>query len=175
MNIVKFKFEASECNGWPKIKFFIDEDLYHDYEFDNKSALVELPMDLLFGNHTLSIEFYGKTSINTILQGDQIIKDQLVTLQTIYIDNVQVPDFVKYSGFYKVNEEIKPQALTWGENGNWQLDFEFPIIDWVLEKKLSMNYDTGEQWSVATYHPKKIKILKEMLQDLENMLDNDKL
>jgi hypothetical protein len=175
MNILKLQFEAKECNGWPKLRFLIDDDLYQDFEFSQTIDSVEIPVDLLDGPHELRIDLHSKTHNNTIIVDDTIINDQLVTLTDIYVDNIRIPDFIKYKGTYCVDNNIFPQALTWGQNGFWLLNFEYPIINWILEIKLSMHYNTQEQWSVATYHPKKIKLLTQMLQELGDMLNDDKI
>jgi hypothetical protein len=166
-----FNFSATYCNGWPKLRFLIDNDIYHDFEFAGDSAFVELPVDLIDGEHKLDIEFYGKTYNNTVVENDVIKQDQLATLNSIHIDKIQVPDFVKYQGIYNVNDSSIPSALTWGQNGVWSLTFNWPIINWVLSYKLNSFY-SDDQWSTAVYHPKKIKLLIDNLTELENTLAN---
>jgi hypothetical protein len=169
-----FKFSATYCNGWPKLRFLVDDDIYHDFEFVGDSAFIELPIDLLDGSHIIDIEYYGKTYDNTVVINDKIIQDQLATLDSIHIDQIKVPDFIKYQGVYTVNETSTPSALTWGQNGVWSLSFEWPIIDWVLEKKLRAFF-SDEQWATAVYHPTKTKLLLDNLNRLENILANVKL
>lgn len=177
MNQLGLAFTATECNGWPRLRFLIDNDLIQEYEFTGDSALIELPLDLLDGEHLLEIEFYGKTYDNTMVVGGNIVKDQLVTLDTIFIDYVPVPDFFKYQGLYTVGETTKPQALTWGENGSWKLTFMYPIIDWLLDLKFKNFYEFSsfDEWSTATYHPKKTQLLKKGFLELENILVNVKI
>jgi hypothetical protein len=142
MNSLKLDFEATECNGWPKLRFFIDNDLYQDFEFTKKFDTIELPLDMLDGIHALEIELYGKTYKNTILDNNKIIDDQSVTLKNIWIDNVQILDFVKYKGIYHVKNEMLPQTLTWKQNGSWKLHFEYPINKWIQETQPSIYSNT---------------------------------
>jgi hypothetical protein len=176
MNSLRFQFKVSECNGWPKLKFLIDDDLYHDYEFTSEVGSVELPLDLVEGIHKLEIELYGKTHNNTIVVDDTIVKDQLVTLDEIFIDDVKLPNFIKYLGVYKVGEAKNPQALTWGLNGIWVLIFEHPIIDWVLNLKLNYTDEHARQaqWATSTNHPKKNELLTDGLGYLREILVNVK-
>ena len=176
MNYIKFNFSATECNGWPKLKFLIDNDLYHDYEFLTNTASVELPLDLINGSHVIDIELYDKTYNNTIVVDGNVVKDQLITLEEIFIDHVKVPDFVKYQGIYKVADTKTPQALTWGLNGIWTLDFEYPIVDWILDIKSNYanKYVKQDQWITSTHHPKKIQLLKDKLTVLEEIIANAK-
>ena len=174
MNQLVLHFSCTECNGWPKLKFFIDDDLYHDYEFNSTIASVEIPLDLLPGLHQITIELYGKTHHNTSLRGNKIVKDQLVTLEAITVDNVTVPDFVKYRGVYQIDAVKRPQILTWGENGTWMLQFEYPIIDWILNLKMqtTLDYTDDDQWAMSMFHPKKIQSLRDNLKVLEKILSD---
>ena len=172
MNHLGFHFSATECNGWPKLKFFIDDDLYHDFEFTSESALVELPLDLLPGEHQICIELYEKNHSNTVVSDDTIIKDQLVTLESITVDNVLLPDFVKYQGVYCTGNVNHPQVLTWGQNGTWNLHFEDPIISWVLDLKGQTMADRVNDldWATSTFHPKKLQAVRDDLNILEKIL-----
>lgn len=174
MNLLGFQFNATECNGWPKLKFFIDDDLYHDYEFSASSGIVELPLDLLSGPHEIKIEFYGKTQHNTILADNEIVEDQLVTLELITVDHVTIPDFIKYLGVYQVDDVKRSQILTWGQNGFWTLQIEYPIIDWILNLKMQTipSYTDNKQWTTSVFHPKKIQSLRDNLTVLEKLLSN---
>jgi len=177
MNQLGLLFTATECNGWPKLKFLIDDDLIQDYEFNSSSALITLPIDLLDGEHYLDIELYGKSFANTVIVGDKIVQDQLVTLDTILIDDVIVPDFVKYKGVYTVQNQQTPQVLTWGVPGTWRLMFEHPIIDWVLDHKLKDYHkiDNYDEWTTSVYHPKKSQTLIDGFRELEDILANVKV
>lgn len=174
MNHLEFHFSATECHGWPKLKFFIDDDLYHDYEFSSASGTVLIPLDLLPGPHQIKIEFYGKTERNTVQIDNEIVKDQLATLDSITVDNVTIPDFVKYQGLYQVGDVKRPQILTWGQNGFWILQIEYPIIDWILDLKLqtTLSHSDNKQWAMSVLHPKKIQSLRDNLQVLEKLLSD---
>jgi hypothetical protein len=177
MNRLSLLFTATQCNGWPKLKFSIDDDLLQDYEFSSGSALITLPVDLLDGEHQLDIELYGKSSSNTMVVNDVIVEDQLATLESIFIDDVQVPDFVKYKGIYTARNLVMPQALTWGIPGVWSLKFNYPIIDWILECKINDYYefDKYDEWSTSVYHPKKTQALMDGFRELEDLLANVKI
>ena len=158
MNCLGLLFTATECNGWPKLQFLINDDLIQDHQFTSSSELIEIPLDLFDGAHELGIELYGKTTTNTVLVNNIIVEDQLVTLDTIFIDGVPVPDFVKYSGIYTVGQQ----------------KFNYPIIDWVLDLKFEKYYEFAglDEWSTSTYHPKKSQLLESGFQELENILAN---
>ncbi len=172
MNWVSFEFDATYCNAWPKIKFFIDNDLYQDYEFSNDKAVVTLPFDLLPGKHQLWVELYDKTENNTILEHNTVVQDQLVILKKIAIDNVKVPDLVLYRGtYYTNNQKIYPQTVTWGENGKWVLEFETPIINWILDLKLE-TFTNNKNYMWSSKNLKSSQLFIEELDKLEKLLSD---
>ena len=67
MHFLKLHFSATECNGWPKLRFLIDLDQIEDVLIDSSDVLVSIPLDLLDGDHVLSIELYDKNPNNTIV------------------------------------------------------------------------------------------------------------
>jgi hypothetical protein len=140
MNYLKFLFRATECNGWPKLKFLIDLDIIEHYNFSSDTAEITIPINLLNGDHFLIVELYGKNKSNTIVDAGNIIKDQTVELVDIYVDDILLPDFYKWMGIYKCNDndETLYQSLLWGVNGTWKWDIKTPLISWLLEKKIEL-------------------------------------
>ena len=167
MNHLRFEFSATYCNAWPKLKFYINDDLYHDYHFETTKGQVTLPIDLLDGAHLLEIELYDKTSHHTVIQDNKITQDQLVTLEHIYLDNVLLPDLFLYRGHY----EHFPKSLTWGVPGKWSFKFATPIIDWALHTKNDNQFD-AESTVVSTYSFQKNKKLLDLLDLLEQELQD---
>lgn len=170
MHTIKFDFKVSECNGWPTIVFLVDDDTLLEHQFTQEQETIELPIDVLDGEHLLEIERINVTRDNTqIDQTGHIIKDQLVELLNIYIDNVRLPEFFKYRGTYTLNGQSYPQGLTWGGNGIWSWDFETPIIDWAIDTKIEhANSFKGD------HQPNKEKIIqaKEYFNSLRDLLDS---
>ena len=172
MNLLEFNFTASNCNGWPKLKFYIDDDLYQDYEFLDSSATVQLPLEVLDGKHCVSIELYGKTINNTLVQDNVIVMDQLVTLENIKVDNVQLPTYFLYQG--RVDNQPDSPQLTWGINGSWRWYFYAPIIDWIIFVK-NNNAQTADLNLTVTssFSNEKNSKLLELLDQIENELGNE--
>lgn len=171
MNILSLVFSASFCNGWPKIKVYLDEDLYQDHEFIKDNEIVDVPLDLLDGLHTLKIELYNKSSRNTKVVDSIIVQDQLVTLEYIKIDRVTVPKQFLYEGRYTYNDVEPYQGLTWGINGHWSWNFRTPIINWIINQKnlnqgVSTDLLSSQNQSEEKYHA-----ILEQLDNLETKLN----
>lgn len=168
MHWLGLEFQATYCQGWPTIKIYIDNDLYQDFEFLSDSAKIDVPLDLLPGSHELSIELYGKTNLNTKVENDIILQDQLVALKSMSIDNVILPDVVLYQGIYETKDNKHPKILTWGKNGKYNLQFESPIINWVLDLKLQALENQNWEWS--SFNQTKRQLLINDLDTLEKLL-----
>ena len=140
MNHIKFTFKITECNGWPLVRVLLDNDLYEDHQFLSEQGEIVIPVEVLDGDHNISIERYGKHTRNTIVdQQGNILKDQLVELLDIYIDDIKLPEWFSYLGTYTFNGNAYPQAKIWGGNGIWEWPFATPLITWVLDKKTENN------------------------------------
>ena len=169
MNKLNLTFKATECNGWPKLRFFVDDDLIEDFNFTSDSAEISIPMDFLNGEYSLNIEFYGKTKKNTILdENKNIAKDQTVELVNMYYDNILLPDIFKWQGVYKFLNFKKPQVLNWGNNGVWQWKFKVPLLNWILDTKIS---NTEKYYPPEITNIERIKIEEEKIQLLKNQID----
>lgn len=173
-NLLRLKFSATECNGWPKLKFYIDDDLYEDFIFKSPNAEIELPLSTLDGEHELSIELYDKTNNNTIIIDSKIISDQTVTLDKIFVDNVEVPNFIKYKGIHYYHGQEHIQSLTWGPNGVWKLKFRTPIISWILDEKEKISQDYRATATVlGGYNSAKKTKLMYYLKQIEEILSSN--
>jgi len=136
MNVLRFCFKSENCNGWPQIRFIIDNDVHAEHAITQSFEYFDLSIDLLPGNHCLDIERYGKRIPDNIVYRDgQILQDQITTLTDIYLDNIKLPDMIKYSGIFKYDDHDVPGGLSWGPNGIWSLQFETPLLNWVIETK----------------------------------------
>ena len=173
MNTLKITFKTSECNGWPKLRLLIDNDLYEDHLFSSEDEAITVPIEFLDGSHLLELEIYDKTSVNTkVDSAGNIIQDQLIELVDMYVDDVKLPGYFKYMGVYKFNNQTYPQATTWGCNGIWAWEFSTPIVTWVIDKKNENNekYNPPIIPVIDRTHDKlkRFKIIEELLNELSD-------
>lgn len=162
-------FKSTECNGWPKIKLYLNNDLYQDHEFKQEIEQVNLPIYLEDGKHLLEIEIYDKKSNATIVdQEGKIIQDQLLELKEIRVNNVKLPEYFLYSGNYKISDNTYPQSLIWGCNGVWSWNFEMPLVSWAVKTKQN-HEDKYNNESIDSQEI--IKILIEKLNRINKTLN----
>ena len=165
------KFSATECNGWPSIHIYIDDDHYETYRFTGSSARLNIPLDLLDGDHELEIELFGKTDKNTQMSNGKIIQDQLLTIEDIYVDDIKIGDFLKYRGKYFDVPEGR-QALTFGVNASWKLEFKTPMVSWVIEEQNQITEEKYGSDQRNTYSKKKDDAILEVLDRIEKKLND---
>ena len=159
MNVITLAFKVSECNGWPKVEILIDDDLYEDRHFTTTNEQVTLPVDLIDGDHLLTIEIYDKLPKNTIIDSDgNIIDDQLIELTDIYVNDIKLPKWFKNIGVYEFKDQTYPQACVWGCNGVWAWKFSTPLLTWVLDKQIENR---------ELYNPPGITHREEMAREVE--------
>lgn len=165
MNIMSFCFESQNCNGWPQLRFIIDNDVHLEHQISQNSERVDLSIDLLPGLHSLDIERFGKRiPDNIVFKDGQILQDQMICLTDIYIDDIKLPDMIKYSGIFKYEDQVISGGLWWGPNGIWNLPFATPLIDWVI------NIKQKNQHAVDLLDYQSRSVLAAQLTDFEKLL-----
>lgn len=134
-NCLSLEFQASECNGWPRIRILLDNDIIQEYEFDQDSARVDIPIDLLDGEHVLEIERHGKTNSNIVFVDGKILQDQTVTLVDMYVDGIKLPEMFKYNSKFCYNNSELISVLDWGPNGVWSWRFSTPLLQNLIDQR----------------------------------------
>ena len=131
---MKFYIQLSP-NYWnkpPKIKIDVNNDIVWDaYITDNKviEFTKEIPNDT---KAKLNITLYDKTQDQTIVENGKIIKDQLLFLIKIMLNDMDIEKLI-YSAKYTVGTEVKNEVTVLGQNATWCLEFETPLYMWFLE------------------------------------------
>lgn len=171
---LRLHFKASECNGWPNVRIMFNGDVYEEVTLDQPEQFVELPLNLPDGKHLLEIERYGKTDENVLFVDGKILKDQLVELVDIYVDNIKLGSFFKYNTtavFKHSNGEI-PNSYIWGFNGTFSWQFEMPIVLWLVQLK-----QTNEDDNVNLYIPyrKDLSVLNTSIAKLESLINDSQI
>lgn len=134
-NVLTLEFTATECQGWPKVRILIDNDIIHEYEFDQGTTKIDIPIDLIDGDHVLEIERYGKTNSNIVFIDGKILQDQSVTLVDMYVDEIKLPEMFKYNSKFCYDNLELPSVLVWGPNGIWTWRFRTPLLQNLIDQR----------------------------------------
>jgi len=116
---------------------------------EDKPTIIEFEYELEEGkSYNLIINRSGKNKRQTIVENEKIIKDQLLHIKSIEIDEIDLGGLV-YEGVYKPEypepwatqqteagnkpPETLKNVTQMGHNGTWTFTFESPFYMWLLE------------------------------------------
>ena len=116
---------------------------------EDKPTIIEFEYELEEGkSYNLIINRSGKNKRQTIVENEKIIKDQLLHIKSIEIDEIDIDGLV-YEGVYKPEypepwatqqteagnkpPETLKNVTQMGHNGTWTFTFESPFYMWLLE------------------------------------------
>ena len=151
---LKFKLElyATRWDKAPRAEILINNHSHYNQEItgtEKEPTIIEFEQELTEGeNYSLIIERSGKDNRQTVVENGQIIKDQLLHIKSIEIDEIEIGALV-YSGLYTpqypkpwASEQAKAgnalpasfkNVTAMGHNGRWELGFTSPFYMWLLE------------------------------------------
>ena len=151
---LKFKLElyATMWNKPPIADISIDSKSYFKEEITgtkDKPTIIEFEHELEENkSYNLTINRSGKDKRQTIVENEKIIKDQLLHIKYIEIDDIDIGSLV-YEGVYKPEypeqwatqqakagnklPETFKNVTKMGHNGTWTFTFSSPFYMWLLE------------------------------------------
>jgi hypothetical protein len=156
MSIEKLKFKLELYSTYwdktPRAEILINNHSHYTQEItgtEKEPTVIEFEHELKEGEkYSLIIERSGKDIRQTVVENGQIVKDQLLHIKSIEIDEIEIGALV-YSGLYTprypepwasqqrqagnaLPESFK-NVTTMGHNGRWELGFTSPFYMWLLE------------------------------------------
>ena len=151
---LKFKLElyATMWDKPPVADIKINEKSYYKEEItstEDKPTIIEFEHEFEENkSYNFIIDRLGKDKNQTIVENEKIIKDQLLHIKSIEIDEIDIGALV-YEGVYKPNypepwatqqakagnklPETFKNVNRIGHNGTWTFTFESPFYMWLLE------------------------------------------
>ena len=151
---LKFKLElyATMWDKPPIADIKINEKSYFKEEIastNDKPTIIEFEYELEEGkSYNLIINRSGKDKKQTIVEDGKIVKDQLLHIKSMEIDEIDLGSLI-YEGVYKPNypepwatqqaeagnkpPETLKNVTQIGHNGTWTFTFESPFYMWLLE------------------------------------------
>ena len=116
---------------------------------NDKPTIIEFEHELEEGkSYSLIIDRLGKDKTQTIVEDGKIVKDQLLHIKSIEIDEIDIGSLI-YEGVYKPEypepwatqqtetgnklPETLKNVTQMGHNGTWTFTFSSPFYMWLLE------------------------------------------
>jgi prepilin-type processing-associated H-X9-DG protein len=164
MDQLVFNFHATEYNGWPQARVIINHKSVVDFTAHTPSF--RLPIDIKYadGVHQLEIQRHSKTDANVLFVDGKVLQDQLLTLESIYFNDVQLANQFLYRGIWCWDGREQPGALTWGVNGSWKWEFGIPFVQWAVDSSQQECHP-----DLVIPHKNNALILKQKIQRLRNV------
>lgn len=137
MNLtLKFK-NIQNCNGLPQLRVMINDAVV----FENSvSELISIDCHPVANNIRLCVEHHGKDpSKDTIIENDTITKDRSCELASIEVDGYDLEELKWRSQYHCDDGTVLDQCLFFGKNGVFQIDFELPVLRWILRTRHEIN------------------------------------
>jgi len=156
MSIEKLKFRLELYSTYwdktPRAEILINSHSHFNQEItgtEKEPTVIEFEHELTEGEkYSLIIKRSGKDNRQTVVENGQIVKDQLLHIKSIEIDEIEIGALV-YSGLYTpqypepwASEQAKAgnalpasfkNVTCMGHNGRWELGFTSPFYMWLLE------------------------------------------
>jgi len=148
-------------NKAPLYNIFLNNNKYEPVD-NNVHSVVELDIDneKLLENNILVIEHYGKTDLDTRLDGNTIVEDLAIELEKIIINDIEFDQLMLYlnpfypvysQGFYKYAEENnltiddRLKTLYFGFNGKYYFQFKKEYRSDYYEKLLKLEENISKE------------------------------
>ena len=109
----------------------------------NSRQEIRFTADLEPGEHRLSVRLMEKTHSDTMFINGQRIKDMLLNIEAVRIDDVDIENLVFSDSYYDTDREVmydgqRTQQIrgctSLGYVGTWHLPFTSPFYLWLLER-----------------------------------------
>ena len=152
--IISFKTSlyAQYWDKPPVVEIFLNDESFFKGEITNNEQdpyIVEFKKELQDEqDYKFTIKNIGKDDTQTVVENNEIIKDQLIFIKSIEIDNIDIGGIIYEGKYYPeypepwaTEQRSKGQTLpefhtnvtSMGHNGRWELDFKTPFYMWLLE------------------------------------------
>lgn len=146
MSLEKLKFTVSlSATFWdkkPRYTIYVDDEAMAYGEIGENQETVSFEKEVSLGIHDLSIRLENKESSDTVLENGEIIKDMLLNIDDIEIDDVSLSHLKWTNSTYHLDQsqEFKgnivddlSNCVNLGWNGTYKIQFESPFYIWLLE------------------------------------------
>ena len=146
MNSENLKFDISLSGTFwgkkPQFSIWLDDQVIQQTELSGLTQDISFTRDLYEGEHSLKIRFENKTINDTVLENGQIVKDMLLNIDDITIDDISLGNLLWSAEYHLDNpQEYQGKTITkldncvnLGWNGTYVLNFTSPFYIWLLEK-----------------------------------------
>ena len=133
----KIGLTATYWGKKPQYTVLLNGTTYREGHCDESLSIIEFSADVLEEQeHCLEIRLENKTNSDTIARGDKIVKDMLLNIDSIEIDEIDLGEVKWNKSEFVADDPNRPtlkNCVNLGWNGSYQLKFTSPFYLWLLE------------------------------------------
>lgn len=175
MNKLTLHFRCTDCNGFPQAKIILDNELICDHNFLCDQETIVLNIDTSPGDHCLIVERHSKKNDNFIFVNGKIIKDQILEIIKLSVDNIAIPMHIVDSNCkFSYHDRVDVGSRYFGPNGIWSFTFSTPLIQHILDLRIvhesKYNQDYQFPWSYK-HGPTTAQKIITTIENLEKKID----
>lgn len=141
---LKFDITLSETHWdkYPVFSIWLDDEQIVQDDLSPSNYNIKFEREVNEGSHSLKIRLENKTSKDTLVENGEIVKDMLLNIDDITIDDISLGTLL-WSAEYHLDspQEYQGKTITQlnscvnlGWNGSYVLKFTSPFYVWLLEK-----------------------------------------
>ena len=158
---VQIKFNAVSAQArWPMVRVWVNNQLVADQPIVTGNCIT-FDTDIIDSQAQLKIEYYKKTNNDTITDATgQMVENQSLEIKQLLINDVDIIAnnlYTRLGHYYMLLDNQKKEyyqthgyntepshSLHMFENGYWQLDFDMPILQNLVQ--LNTQQQAHEKW-----------------------------
>ena len=131
------------------------------YKGNVRSELVLFSADTI-GSVELKITHFDKKPEDTVVVDGEIVQDRSFTLEKIIVDDYNFQELIWESEFRADNNEVYPSCLFFGPNGDFIINFQLPILPWILKTRHQKNNNDPNWEQDYNYYAQACQLLSEI-------------
>tara|TARA_B110000503_G_C7098971_1_gene392936 strand:+ start:297 stop:770 length:474 start_codon:yes stop_codon:yes gene_type:complete len=145
----KITLNSSFWKDAPKFEIRVNDEIIVDSSLKQNGVAETFEFFREFTSDEKTINSFqiilkDKDKYQTVVENDKIIKDQLLTIENLEIDEMDLTSIIHNQKYYPTynteyvekNPELPKfvtNTLTMGHNGYWEIQFTSPFYLWLLE------------------------------------------
>lgn len=139
METLTFKVGLSGTffNNVPAYSILLDGVKHASGKVSAETEIVEFTCDLEEDqDHLLEVRLENKTSRDTVTENGEIVKDTLLNVDSIDIDDIELGELKWSMSEFVGDDPARPtlqRCVNLGWNGSYRLKFTSPLYLWLLE------------------------------------------
>lgn len=156
---MKLYLEFENIIDQPMCQISVNDQLLYrgavnpSYEFDlnHDSTAVQL-----------CISHWDKKPQDTVVENQIIVRDRSFEIKKILIDQLDLEELIWQSEFRADDGNTYKSCLFFGPNGTFVLDFDYPVLPWILKTRHNINNNDPHWEQDYNYYTHACKILKQI-------------